>query len=405
MKRTPRLSYQAGAFPLFLALLTAGCGLFEERNPDDPNRRYDKAIFPERTPLIAATFEATPDTQAFYAPAEVFVGLIEEPLDKDYVVYLDPAVEVDEAIYSPTLHAQVMEFAYQGHFRPIPDTGAEVVVTGPTGTAWEQRVVLPHHRAGVYVDTAERLVMLAGGHYQLDVHMQDGRHYQSEMRLASQPDWSIPDTLEVEVKRLYRERSGNCYEESDLWENAPRLPDPQTVKDGSLAAMQVNYSNDWEVFFTPPGGFRFEDRGNYRREGGTYSIFTPAAHSTGMFGIGWLEKASPKQGFVSEKKAWFRFSQMEWNLSRFYFNEFIEFLNLNGDPSNDRYWNTVPDAIFQRNSDYFFGVSNIKKVGENGELLPKSDAVGVFGGYSSVYRSSVIIPRRTWNLTLLETCP
>jgi hypothetical protein len=124
-----------------------------------------------------------------------------------------------------------------------------------------------------------------------------------------------------------------------------------------------------------------------------------------MFGIGWLEKASPKQGFVSEKKAWFRFSQMEWNLSRFYFNEFIEFLNLNGDPSNDRYWNTVPDAIFQRNSDYFFGVSNIKKVGENGELLPKSDAVGVFGGYSSVYRSSVIIPRRTWNLTLLETCP
>ncbi|MBO6872009.1 MAG: hypothetical protein JJ882_15505, partial [Balneola sp.] len=58
------------------------------------------------------------------------------------------------------------------------------------------------------------------------------------------------------------------------------------------------------------------------------------------------------------------------------------------------------EALSTRDSTYLFDVSTIEKIDENGKILPKSDndAIGFFAGYFSLYKKTVLIPVRNFDL-------
>lgn len=384
-----------------------GCDAFSD--PDKGEKESTEPLFVKGTPLIAAALEASPDRGAYYYPTEVFVGTIFDPEDNDYNPFEDPIVTVDDAIYSPTLFAQVIHFMGHISTRPDPDPDASVVITGPLSQAEERVVALAYKPDGVYYDAQEALTMQAGARYRLDVTLSDGRHYQSKTQIPTLPRWNVPDTVSVNLALV--QRPGEpvlCTEENNI-EDPEKLSPYEPAEGAVLTVAQQNYSRDWAHFGVPTGEFRFEDRGHHRREGGGYGVYTESFYEKEELwtGLGWFEPATPP--VIDHLKMWLRLSQLDPNLSQFYWSELGEIYRPpapNDDPDfNDPVFDqyiAVLDAIEANDANHFFDISNIEKLDENGNVLPTSDAVGVFGSYSSLYPSTTIIPIRSWDPDTLD---
>lgn len=371
-----------------VVLLLPACDLiFSE---DDGVERIPDPLFADNTPFIAAALEASPDTHAYYHPTEVFVGSITHPQVLRYNPHADPEVLANHAIYSPTLHAQVMQFMHYANGRPLGDANAEVVITGPIGAATMQMVELTHTTGGVYVDVREELSLEPEGRYTLIVTLSDGRQYTSETSVPGLPTWVLPDTVNVPIFL-----DTECYEHGD-WENPVRLPHYTPGNGVVLTVEQANYSHDDWLQGIAPGGFKFNDRGPYRRDGAYYGIYTEGYAPRLQAGVSWYEHTS--RPIANSIHMYRRLSQLDSNLSLFYWHEFNYIGKHEHDPYFDDFNTVRLDAIFVYNdADYFFNRSNIKKMDSRGGILPESDAIGVFGSYSSIYPRLTVVPERTWD--------
>jgi hypothetical protein len=389
------IKYRALLFFTAVIIFTIQCDLLRPENNDFVKQVPDNTIF------IVSTLEATADTVHHYP--EVYVGSVTHK--KDFFKG-KPWVEVIEGIWWPILNAQVNKTTRSTDLVRTDINDARVRITGPLDSPKERTVGFAAEGLGVYGDQNYELKLNPGGTYRLDVTLDDGRRYHSTTTLPQLPVWSVPETLDVELKL---ESNGRTHFEQNVSEGQIRLPF-EPAPDAWMTTGQINYKgNDESLQAGQQPQFQYRDRGKYLRSGGNYLIRTLSSFPDRLFyGPVWSE--SSDKPLKNEQTTYMRLSQLNEDLSKqwLYQNIFI-FIGA----SDEGYWAKKDDAFVsahfgnERTSTYLFENSNILKVGANGETLPKArtDAIGVFGGFSTVYRTMVMKPVRSWDPDTLDWGP
>lgn len=370
---------------IYFSLLLFGCNVFNSENNSNK-------LVPDNTPFIASTLEVTEDTVHHYP--EVYVGRV-----KFKAGYYDDRLccQVIPGIWWPTLNAQVNKTARRMSLIRTNIDDANVTITGPLNSEKKKSVTFKSEGQGVYGDQNYELELIENGRYRLDVTMADGSHYRAFTTLPELANWPVPDTIKPELE-LDTIR-GN------LFEQTPDAKDVRLYYDEAphavLTVGKINQSDDREVFsLSEDENFLHSDKGNYLRGGSTYMIRNNEgslfADST-FFGPIWQE--SSQKSLKISVDVWMYLRQHNADLStRWFYQPIFSTIGVNSDNLWSKMEQEQVDAFFSRDSDYLFEISNILKVGESGKVLPEaeSDAIGVFGGFSSVYRKTVMKPRRSW---------
>ncbi len=162
-------------------------------------------------------------------------------------------------------------------------------------------------------------------------------------------------------------------------------------------ADQRNSEYDYYNFDVPKGGFLFDDRGDFLREGSGYGLFDATFFSdireTSLVWDGAADKP-----LRSSETSYLSLHQMNLSLSNFYY-EVYRFIGGEPDGRWDQQDQARLKALVERDDKFLFEISNILKINENGEILPEiqADAIGVFGGYTAAYRKITLIPQRSWD--------
>lgn len=381
----------------FLALLgffvtLAACDL------NNPNTLLTTRLVPDSTVFIVSTLEASPDTSFHHT--QVYVGRLSDPLIPYYDLFTDFAHKPNEELWMPIQWAQVGMKLRNLRLRPHPDNTAEVSITGPLGQAGERTIRFQHERRGVYGDLDQELVRVPRGTYRLDVRLADGRSYTAETTTPGLAEWVVPDTFRVSTELQPDDGSGYHYE-------AGRLPlEWGAAEDAAVAIFGFNRSlaADRATFgLEADENFPHEDRGDYIRMGAFYFVFTTSFSDAGP-AITWAE--SSVDPLVSYHDLYLRLYQLSPALSRYYAPEDYEYSHVDGDPWAEAQWNTGA-VVGDRDTTYFHSVSNILRIGPDGQALPhaESDAVGIFGGYTARYARSAMTPVRSFDPDTLGWYP
>lgn len=361
-------------------------------------------IVPDNTIFIASTLEVTADTVHHYP--EVYVGSVVHKKGK-YAVDIGP--EVIPGIWWPMLNAQVNKSTTRFDLTRTDINDAGVTITGPLDSEREKTVAFENEGVGVYGDVNYELELLPKERYRLDIILSDQRHYKAETVLPGLIEWEVPAEAEVELtinKTGVTETGEDIYREVAADNESLRFV-YKIPEHGWLTTAQLNFSDDDPdnlIQSSATGaieGFQYGDRGPFLRDGAAYSIFTntnPNVPEVRTLGPIWSKNSLDP--LLESRTSWMRVSQMNEDLSRrwFYQNLFIFF----GSFSEDHYSVQSDEAaLATRNSDtgYWFRISNIQKLGEDGEPVSKDelDAIGVFGGFSTAYRRIKMIPVRSWD--------
>ncbi|HEX6981460.1 MAG TPA: hypothetical protein VF181_01760 [Balneolaceae bacterium] len=366
-------------FVIILAI--QGCDLFQQEEKE----KFIKLV-PDHTPFIVSTLEATVDTVHHYP--EVFVGYLSDfqKGEDGYLPYPIPG------IWWPILNAQVYHIASDMRLSLGIEKEAKVVVTGPLNHPKEKGVVFKYEDFGVYGDQNYLLPLIAKESYKLSVTLPDGRSYTAVTRIPALPQWQVADTVKTPLK-LTTFYTGDYVEESKEVIPFSYTPSPKAV----YTIGQFNHQYDYEALgVTTNDELLYGDRGPYWRQGLVYTIRTNDFIKINWLGLIWTN--SPDYPLRYSERSWGRLSQINKDLGPFYQNVFNWIGMASGDPWSLKETKQV-QARLRRDTTYLFGISNILKVGENGKALPKSetDAIGVFGGFSTAYRSTVMIPIRSWD--------
>jgi len=382
---------------LIFTFLLPACSVFSS---DDNFTR----IVPDNTIFIASVLETTVDTVHHYP--EVYVGSVVHEKDKYAIT---PGREVMPGIWWPMLNAQVNKTPNSFDLVRTDINDADVTITGPLGSEKEKAVTFENEGLGVYGDVNYELELLPNERYRLDVVLPDQRHYKAETVLPGLIEWEVPAEVEVE---LTVSKTGSTETGEDIYreENDPidsiqfeyKIPEH-----GWMTTLQINNSDDdpdnlLQVTSAEPfDGFQYGDRGPYLRDGATYMIITnsnPNVPPVMKSGPRWSKNSLVP--LLDSRTAWMRVSQMNEDLSRrwFYQNVFVSFGAIDGEPWLNQ---SAEQALAKKNEDtnYLFRISNIQKLGENGDPVSADelDAIGVFGGFSSAYRKIKMIPIRSWD--------
>jgi len=376
----------------------AGCDIF------GPDEEDFVRIVPDGTIFIASTLEVTADTVHHYP--EVYVGSVVHKKGK-YAVDIGP--EVIPGIWWPMLNAQVNKSTARFDLVRTDINDANVTITGPLGAEAEKTVAFTNEGLGVYGDVNHELELLPEERYRLDVILPDQRHYRAETILPGLVEYEVPETMEVELKLT---RTGTTEAGVDVFREESVFPESlrfefKVPEHGWLTTSQVNNSDDdpdrmlQSSATGPIEGFQYGDRGPFLRAGAGYFIATnsnPNLPAVRTNGPRWSK--SSLDPLLESRTSWLRVSQMNEDLSRrwFYQNVFIFFGSVSGDPESIQ---AEEAALATRNNDtgYWFRISNIQKLGENGKPAAREDldAIGVFGGFSSAYRKVTMTPVRSWD--------
>lgn len=365
-----------------IAIVLQGCDLLNKNSEEKP---FVKLV-PDHTPFIVSTLEATADTVHHYP--EVFVGYL-----SDFRKGEDgPLPYPLPGIWWPVLNAQVYHIAADMNLSLGIEDEARVAIRGPLNRPNEGRVVLTYEEYGVYGDQSSALSLMAGERYELSVKLPDGRAYTAFTRLPRLPKWEAPDSVEMPLK-LMRFSTGVYVEEYK-----EEIPFPyETAPEAVYTIGQFNYEYDYETFGMGKEAFLYSDRGPFWREGATYMIrHNNTFRDKQAFSPKWIDLQTDSLKY--SEKAWGRLSQINKDLGKFYQNVFNWIAVETEDPWSLEDTRQV-QAHLQRDTTYLFEISNIFKVGEGENVLPKdqSDAIGVFGGYSAAYRTTTLIPIRGWD--------
>lgn len=383
---------------LCLALGVGGCDLMDNNGTGD---RPDFA--PEGTAYIVGVIEATADTAAFYGPPEVFVGTLDDQKNARWRLLEDDRVEVQHHIWSPTLFGEVVWLLDRLSQRPVGDEGAEVTIVGPLGQSGERSVRLVHKGAGVYADLDGLLLVRDNAVYRLDVTLSDGRRYTSAGYVPPAPRWTVPDSTVVPVELEIAPDNG-----TPLELGRGEYPEWEVDAPSAFVVTQSNYTNDREVFRLEPGEVFFrEDAGDFRREGGNYTIMDgqtdPLAQPQPIWSADCY--AAP----VDFTTQYNRVSVVGPELAAFYWPELNEYATTTQSGAFEMHVRRVwgHGGWGKPLYEYLHGRANIERVGPTGAPLAhsESDALGVFGGYASIYRQSVMVPDRDFDISAIENWP
>ncbi len=353
-------------------------------------------LVPDETVFIVSTLEGSPDT--VYHHAQVYVGRVTDPVDRDYNLFADPELNPGRELFMPTFYAQVAMKVNNLHLKLYPDEAAEVSLRGPLGQPDERSVTLSHERRGVYGDLDRELPVRNGAEYRLNVRLADGRAYTATTRVPAPAEWAPPDTLHL-LLELAEYGDGNGYYEYEP--ETPIIP-YSPAPDAPLTIWQVSTTLDadrqnWNL--GPGEHLAFEGRGTYVRQGISFSVVTHGAFPDldNAF-IRWTKDSTGP--LLLRLPYHLRLRQMGPELAEYYE---AEFRWVGTRDSRVEPWAQRMDRRFEayrdRDQTYFPGISNILRAGPDGEALPKadSDAVGLFGGYSARYHRMLVVPERSWD--------
>ncbi len=369
---------------LFTIIMTASllqsCDFLKKDSNHEP-------LIPKNTPFIVSILEATADTVHHYP--EVYVGYLSDPEG-----FEAKSIWSTDGIWWPITNVQVTRPATRYDLKRVPDTEAQVIIKGPLDKPDVKTVQFAHEGSGVYGDVGYQLRLKGGETYRLSVTLSDGRQYTANTLIPKVFEWNLPDTVYSELE-LNRFTTGVNYEQS-------RKPVPLPVNVGSEVAYvtyKLNSEHDYLNYDLPPGGgFFFNDRGDFLRGGAAFGIFDAFDQpQTRAIELKWVETAN-KPLRMSEYW-WLTQNHLNESLSNFYYSVFRLFASWNNGRYDQQDMDRI-DVIREHDSSYLFDyMSNIKKMAENGEVLPKeqSDAFGVFGAYSAAYRNITVIPKRSWD--------
>lgn len=345
-------------------------------------------LIPENTPYIIGILEATEDTVHHYP--EVFVGYLSQPegFEAPYEWNVD-------GIWWPVTNVQVTRPATWMDFKIISDREAQVTITGPLGETNEKSVALLFNEKGigVYGDVNYQIPIIAGKKYRLNVTMGDGRRYNAVTQIPELFKWQVPQKAFLELK-LVKDGFGEYFEKEKQY-----LTLPFTLAKGvEYITYQENSEYDYENFNTAKGNLLFDNRGSYLRFGAAYAIYdySDQPQLEDAIPIKWFEYYDDSE-IRSSMKWWLTLNQLNKPLSNFFYEVFPRFAGADSGRYNHQY---IARGNVMKNQDpsYLFDyMSNIKKIGKDGNVLRKSDALGVFGAYTAAYRRLTVIPKRSWD--------
>ena len=345
-------------------------------------------IIPDDTPFIAGLLEATNDTVHHYP--EIVVGYVS---DGNFVPEYKEVKDIQE-LYNPTLWTQVVRTLQRFELTFEAESEAKVMVTGPLNKVQQKTVVYIHEGNGVYGDVNSELELLAGEKYLLEVKLPGERGYKKETIIPSETSLQTPDTVRLSVKYTPY-HNGDPAESSDphyfMYFNYPEHT--------YLTEIQSNNSNDrYQLFLEPDEKFLFEEKGNFLRLGSAYGVNVNGSSKDSIQKGWWRDLGYP----------WIQDHPIDIDYTRIsYFSNGIwdNFQNLDNwfvliGEEREAQYERFEEALSTRDSTYLFDVSTIEKIDENGKILPKSDndAIGFFAGYFSLYKKTVLIPVRNFDL-------
>jgi len=380
---------------IILIALSGGCNIFSSGNEDGKQK-----LVPDNTPFIASLLEVTDDTVHHYP--EVYVGTV--TFNEGFNDNL-PCCPPAKGIWWPTLNAQVMKTARRMDLVRSHINKAQVSITGPLDTEHSKKVHFKNEGLGVYGDQNYELELIEEGRYRLDVTLPDSSRYRAVTTLPQMAQFEVPDTLRPQLE-LVPLQSGGFIEQTPEFIRFDFTEAPNA----EMTEAKINESTDREVFFLEENEqFLFSDKGNYLRYGAFYLInhneISSFADST-FLSVFWDRDSGDP--LIKKNNIWMYLRQLNSDMSNPWYHQPI-FTTIAG--GSDDLWDKQDqkqvDAFHNRDTEYLFEISNILKVGENDKVLPEeqSDAIGVFGGFSSVYRKTVMIPQRSWDPDSLNWGP
>jgi hypothetical protein len=350
-------------------------------------------LIPDRTPYIAGLIEATNDTVHHYP--EVFVAYVSDPAFVDdpfnYFFY------DNSTVYNSTLHAQITGTIRKSRLVTEHEEEAIVRVTGPIGLPEESSVRYKYEGEGVYGDTDSELILHAGVQYRLDVTLPDGRIYTRTTSIPTVSTLDVQDTVYTKVD-YYRYGSGEVYESNrnDLKDVVFTVPE-----DSYITEFQYNTSHDDKLIFKSDEELMSDPRGQFLRKGIIYGVRTYESERRDTLKQSWnlniheIPKSDPD---FWKSMEWYRVSHFSDEIGQrfLYMDNWISI----GGEEEERISRMSLRFSFERDSTYLKKVSTILKRAEDGSILPKeqSDAIGFFAGYFSNYKTSVLIPQRTYDV-------
>lgn len=381
------------AYCVLLSAVLLGC---------DSNDRTRIPLVPDGTPFIVSTLEFSPDT--LFSPPQVYVATLTDryvPDDNNpYDLFTDGEHLPSTELWHPVQWSQVGWKLRLLRIQPNAVSDAEVRVTGPLGQAGEQSVTFVSTGRGSYTDVARTLTVLPEARYRLHVRLPDGRTYRSETTVPRPASLTIPDTLRIPTE-IGASSGPGSYNEIGV------MPVEWAAPPGAILTVwgfNHSLSHDRELWGLQEGEeFPYQDRGNYLRSGAHYSIST---NSNSNFYIPTVSWSWPITTPVYEAQIFYtRLYIPDEQLSRYFV-----FQDDYGVPEDDPFSESdlrLLDARRDRDTTYFPSISNIHRVGADGQTLPlaQSDAVGVFGAYSARYMRRVKIPVRNFDPDTLDFTP
>lgn len=364
-----------------IVTLLQGCDVLKKDSDYTP-------LIPEKTPFITGVLEATADTVHHYP--EVFVGTLSDPEG-----FQAKPVWTTPGIWWPVTNAQVTRPVTRMDLKRVADTEAKVTVMGPIGQPNERIVQFTHEGNGIYGDVGYQLHLIGGGTYRLSVVMSDGRRYMAETRIPELFDLNMPDSAQIGLE-LKQHTNGVYYEQSIQ----PLSYSFSVDSSVGYLVTQENSEHDYHNLNVPPDGdLLFANRSNFLRFGAHYGVVDaydfPDNRSVN---ISWIESDDGSPLRESEYW-WLTLNQLNKDLSRFYYSVFPQLSGNAGGRWDEQDWARI-EVQKNHDSSYLFDyMSNIKKIGKDGEVLPKeqSNVFGVFGAYSTAYRNLTVIPKRSWD--------
>lgn len=351
-------------------------------------------FIPDNTPYISGLLEVTNDTSHHYS--EVVVGYFTNHIDFTYDEIFSLSDEAP-GVYNTDLMTQLIRSMTWLGMSYQAEKNAKVSVTGPLSHPLEKEVRLENNNDGLYNDVNSSIKLVAGEFYRLDVRLPDGRSYSNTTQIPSEVSIEIPDSIGVKVKLLKRD-DGGLHEfpisRPPIIYNHP--------KESHLRVAQRNLNIDRELLLLEPGEeFNFKDHSNYLRSGSHYGISLKKNNPDTLLSYWGQDLEKPRSKIWMDNKAWFRFSFFSAGIG----DNFFPMVDLYAasEEWDKQMLTPLLDAIDNRDTTFFFDVSTILKVGEDGNVLPKeqSDAIGFFAGYFSVYDRATIYPIRNFDLDSL----
>ena len=352
---------------------------------DPASTAYDgPKLIPDETPYIIAILEHAPDT-LFHHP-QVYVALATDQADVNYSLLRDLAHKPNEELWHPVAWAQVGLKLSSMKIRPVAYDRAEVSITGPLGEPDERTVPFPFETRGVYGDAARALNIRPQCRYRLDVRLADGRRYTAETTVPTTTQWTLPDTMDVNVSlQVVAPTNPHNFELGRVrfdW-TPPPASESNLTSYGQTGTLQEDYELNQLI---PGESLPYEGLNDWVRMGRRFGVFTTsyAAHRHPDLSWGLTSDMPLRHTW----RFWTRLYSLNLDLGQFYHPEDQYTEVQDGDPWQQADWNLAA-VVSDRDTSYFPRVSNIETVPTEGTPAPR-DAAGVFGAFGARYGTTVL---------------